>query len=93
MTAVSTEPLRQAGTRRTARGMYCNFGGSVKLATGGLGFRNPPPAGADFHLSATTPLSVRDAAGDCTGLVSIDVDGDARPNGGACDVGADELDP
>jgi Right handed beta helix region len=44
---------------------------------------NPP----DFHLTIESPASVVDAGGACTG---VDVDGDARPQGVACDLGADE---
>lgn len=41
----------------------------------------------DYHLTAASPATVRDAGGACTG---IDFDGDARPQGAACDLGADE---
>lgn len=44
---------------------------------------NPP----DFHLTKDSPSSVLDAGGTCTG---IDFDGEARPQGAACDLGADE---
>ena len=44
---------------------------------------NPP----DFHLTKDSPSSILDAGGACTG---VDVDGDTRPQGGACDLGADE---
>jgi hypothetical protein len=47
---------------------------------------NPP----DFHLTAESPSSVLNAGGTCTGL---DIDGDSRPQGGACDLGADEFKP
>ena len=43
----------------------------------------------DYHLTAVSPAEVRDVAGVvCTGLT--DYDGDARPQGTACDLGADE---
>jgi hypothetical protein len=42
----------------------------------------------DLHLTAESPTSVRDAGGACTGT---DVDGDLRPQGAACDLGADEV--
>ncbi|HRC58508.1 MAG TPA: right-handed parallel beta-helix repeat-containing protein, partial [Kofleriaceae bacterium] len=43
----------------------------------------------DYHLTAMSPAEVRDVAGVvCTGLT--DYDGDARPQGTACDLGADE---
>ena len=41
----------------------------------------------DYHLTAASPATVRDAGGTCTG---IDIDGEPRPQGGACDLGADE---
>jgi Right handed beta helix region len=46
----------------------------------------------DYHLTATSPTSVRNGAGaTCTN--AIDVDGDSRPQEGACDLGADEFKP
>lgn len=44
----------------------------------------------DLHLTASSPASVVNAAGACTGK---DVDGDVRPVGTACDLGADERNP
>lgn len=80
-------------TNDTQYGGNCAFGNSIKLASGSLGFVNPPPGGLDFHLTASSPASIIDAGGDCTGLVTVDIDGDPRPNGLACDIGADELAP
>lgn len=43
----------------------------------------------DYHLTAASPSTVRDVPGVvCTGMK--DVDGEARPQNGACDLGADE---
>ncbi len=53
-------------------------------------FANPNNEPFDYHLTATTPLSLRDAA--TCGAVNVDFDGDARP-ATACDLGADELVP
>jgi hypothetical protein len=49
---------------------------------------NGPPF--DYHLTAASPSTIVDAAGSCTGT---DFDGDARPVGAACDLGADERKP
>jgi hypothetical protein len=67
----------------------CVFGNTFSAATdpGNLGFKSPLVAPFDFHLTAASPTSVRDAGGACSGT---DIDGDARPQGGACDLGADE---
>jgi hypothetical protein len=67
----------------------CPFGNSFSAATdaGNLGFKSPLIAPFDFHLTAASPATVRDAGGACSGT---DVDGDARPQGAACDLGADE---
>lgn len=50
------------------------------------------PARADYHLTAASPASVRDVPGvtTCSG---VDLDGDARPQNGLCDLGADEFKP
>ena len=50
-------------------------------------FVSPNITPFDYHLTAATPTSIRDAAGACTG---VDVDGQPRPAGAACDLGADE---
>jgi hypothetical protein len=44
----------------------------------------------DYHLTSGSPVLVKDVpAVTCTG--QIDYDGDARPQGGVCDLGADEV--
>lgn len=53
-------------------------------------FVRPNEAPFDYHLSVASPPSVVGAAGTCSG---IDVDGDSRPQGNACELGADELRP
>lgn len=54
-----------------------------------VGFENPNAlTDPSFSLTATSPVGdVRDAF-SCTG--EIDFDGDRRPQGGTCDLGADE---
>jgi hypothetical protein len=43
-----------------------------------------------FELSSTSPLI---DAGTCTGAPSTDIEGDPRPSGPGCDIGADEFVP
>ncbi|MEZ4376535.1 MAG: right-handed parallel beta-helix repeat-containing protein, partial [Polyangiaceae bacterium] len=44
----------------------------------------------DYHLTAASPVMVKNVGtASCTGLV--DYDGDSRPSGGACELGADEI--
>jgi hypothetical protein len=71
----------------------CTYGNSFTAPgseANGLKFKsittNPP----DFHLTSESPTSVLDAGGACTGS---DVDGEPRPQGAACDLGADEFKP
>src|SRR5690606_34580854 len=70
----------------------CQFGNSLAVAmdAANLGFKSPASVPFDFHLTAASPSTVVDAGGACTG---VDVDGDMRPFGTACDIGADELRP
>ena len=46
--------------------------------------------GKDVHLTAGSPLI---DAGTCTGAPTTDIDGDPRPTGAGCDIGADEFVP
>lgn len=69
----------------------CQLGTSVALGAGDLGFKNPNPSTPDFHLTDASPITVRDAGGLCTPSNPLDIDGEARKPGVACDVGADEL--
>jgi Right handed beta helix region len=87
-----TGGLRNDLTTQRNTSAACAFGTSLALATDpqNLGLRSPLIPPLDFHLTAVTPLFVRDAGGACTG---VDLDGDARPLGAACDLGADEYRP
>ena len=77
-------------TDATQFGGTCMFGNTAKFASAAaLGFRDA--TGGDYHLTATTPTTILDAAGDCSAFVTSDVDGDARPSGPGCDLGADEF--
>lgn len=53
-------------------------------------FAHPNALPFDYHLTAMSPASIVDAGGDCTGT---DFDGEPRPRGVACDVGAYERNP
>jgi len=73
----------------------CAYGNSINRAgtsavDNSLNFVTPNTQPFDYHLSATSPGTVVDAAGICTG---VDFDGNSRPIGAACDLGADEYHP
>lgn len=72
----------------------CGFGNTVKAGNGAplmfVAYAADPP---DLHLTAASPGTVLDAAGDCAATVPTDVDRQPRPYGAACDVGADEYQP
>lgn len=73
----------------------CTYGNSFVMAGASpvdeaLAFAHSNTQPFDYHLTAASPTTVRDAGGACTGT---DVDGDPRPQGAACDLGADELKP
>lgn len=74
----------------------CSSTGSFEMAAGAtddtLKFKSDTTTPKDYHLTAASPSVVRDVAGvTCTGLK--DFDGDDRPQGASCDLGADELKP
>jgi predicted outer membrane repeat protein len=46
------------------------------------------PTGQPPHLSATSPCV---DAGTCVGAPAVDFEGDPRPSGAQCDIGADEV--
>ncbi len=72
----------------------CVFTGSFEMAAGAaddtLKFKSETSNPKDYHLTAASPSSVRAVAGVvCDGLK--DFDGDERPQGAGCDLGADEV--
>lgn len=67
---------------------FVNAGTSTVDNTPMFAHPNSPPF--DYHLTPASPGTIVDAAGACTG---VDVDGDTRPIGAACDLGADERKP
>lgn len=84
--------VKVTGATQLAPANGCATGTSLAVPTDArhLGFRSPITPPYDFHLSAETPASVIDAGGACSGR---DLDGDPRPLGAACDLGADERSP
>lgn len=73
----------------------CSYGDSFSMpgtstVDNAPGFAHPNALPFDYHLTATSPTSIVDAAGACTG---VDFDSDTRPIGAACDLGADERQP
>lgn len=63
-------------------------GGGVLNDLGGNLSVNPQLAG--HRLTSNSPLI---DAGTCVSAPSVDFDGDPRPSGAACDIGADEFVP
>lgn len=62
----------------------CSYGNSLLTTPSLPGF----VSATDYHLTPATPVgTIRDSF-SCSG--QIDIDGDARPQGGSCDLGADE---
>lgn len=53
-------------------------------------FKHPNLSPFDYRLTANTPTTIRDAAGNCS---IVDFDGYQRPFGAACDLGASEYHP
>ncbi len=73
----------------------CTYGNSFNMpgtsaVDNSPSFANPNSNPSDYHLTATTPTTILGAAGACTGT---DFDGNMRPLGSACDLGADEFNP
>ena len=92
----NTEPDGLGGTKTDAttqrNAIGCQFGNSLAIPTdaGNVGFKSPIVTPFDFHLTSASPATIIDAGGACS---SIDYDGDMRPVGAACDLGADEYRP
>lgn len=65
----------------------CDFSKSVLNPSANPGFKST----TDYHLTAATSDIILNAAG-CAGN-NVDIDDQSRPNGTACDIGADEYTP
>ena len=61
----------------------------VDISPASFVFASPDVLPYDYHLTAASPATVKNAAG-ATCAVATDVDGQARPNESGCDIGADE---
>ena len=92
----NTEPDGSGGIKTDAttqnNSAGCQYGNTIAIATdpGNLGFRSPLVMPFDFRLTSMSPRTVIDAGGLCSGQ---DFDGQSRPIGAACDLGADEYQP
>ncbi len=74
-----------AGGAQTAG--ICSFEGSrIQTDLAGLGFISPDASPFDYRLASGSTLIDQGIPSDIT----VDVDGDARPQGNAPDIGADE---
>lgn len=69
------------GTYSPAGGTFNDLGGNLSVA---------PALDRTYHLSAASPLV---DAGNCAVAPALDLDGDPRPSGASCDIGADEVVP
>jgi hypothetical protein len=65
---------------------YCNIDQSGFTTDGNL--RQNPRFGEGYHLRADSPCIDQ---GDDASAPAIDIDGESRPQGSACDMGADEF--
>ncbi len=81
-----TQDFNQAGGT-------CDLGNTyAKASATPVGFQSLG-ATPDLHLTASSPATVRDVAGDCSMFVTVDVDDQQRPFNVQCDLGADEFMP
>lgn len=71
------------GVGNTQVSTDCNSGNSLLTAPDNPGFVSD----TDYHLTLNSPPTILNVF-DCTGI--DDYDGDSRPQGGKCDLGADE---
>ena len=83
-TAVVNADHSDIGDRLTVSGTFNDLGGNIDADPRVKGPRR------DVHL---TPGSPAIDTGTCTGAPTTDFEGDPRPSGAGCDIGADEFVP
>ncbi len=89
----NTEPANGTGDLAQKRGTctyQTNLVAGMNVGTApDLGFESPRAAPFSFKLTTSSPMQVKDViSANCA---MTDFEGDARPSGTACDLGADEL--
>ena len=74
---------RSGSIANTSPGVYTDVGGNISADPRFVSGRDP-------HLTVASPAI---NTGTCTGAPATDFEGDPRPTGAGCDMGADEYVP